>query len=194
MSNQTIEVLIVRSLNAQVSSADVVDGLIVDHETAVRVFKGGMSGEDGVVWLNHRGSDLRSGIDTEFELALLAVVDRQAFHEQSSEARASTATEGVEDQETLETGAVVCNAANLVEHLVDEFFANCVVTTSIVVGSILLSGDHLFRVEQAAVGAGANFVDHIWLEIAVNGTGNIFAITCEILQSAVARIGGGTWA
>jgi hypothetical protein len=53
LSNQAIEVLIVGSLNAQVASADVIDGLVIDHETAVGVLEGGVGGEDRVVWLDH---------------------------------------------------------------------------------------------------------------------------------------------
>lgn len=51
-------------------------------------------------------------------------------------------------------------------------------TTSIVVASILLSSDHLVRVEQASVGASADFIDDVGFEIAVDGSGNIFAATC----------------
>lgn len=186
LSNQTVEVLIVGSLNAQVATADVVDGLVIDHEAAVGVLEGGMGGKDRVVWLNHRGSNLGSGIDAEFKLALLAIVDRQAFHEQGSKPRSSTTAEGVEDQEPLETRAVVCNMAYLVENLVNEFFSDRVMTTRIIVGSVLLPGDHLFRVKQAAVGTSANFVNHIWFKVAVDGTGNVFAVTLKNLQLAIA--------
>jgi hypothetical protein len=134
---------------------------------------------------------LRSWVDAELELALLAIVDRQSFHEQSSETRASTAAERVKDQETLETGAIVCNVADFVENLVNELFANCVMTTSIVVGSILLPSDHLFWVEKTAVGSSADFIDHVWLKVAVNGSGDIFAVSFEGYSSAAAQIGFG---
>ena len=44
---------------------------------------------------------LRSWVDAELQLRLLAVVDGQALHQKRGETRASAATEGVEDQETL---------------------------------------------------------------------------------------------
>lgn len=78
----------------------------------------------------------------------------------------------------METRAVVGNVADLVKHLVDELLANCVMTTSIVVGRILLSSDHLFRMEKTAIGTGADFIDYVGLEITVDGSGNIFAIAC----------------
>jgi hypothetical protein len=131
---------------------------------------------------------LGSWVDAEFELALLAIVDRQAFHKQSSEARAGATAEGMENQETLKAGAIICNTANLVENLVNELLANCVMTTGIIVGSILLSSDHLFWVEKTSVGAGTDFVDNIWLKIAIDCSGNIFAVAFNNQPLAVAWI------
>ena len=176
LGDQTVQVLIVRTLNTEITTADIVDGLIVDHKGAVRVLKSGVSGQDRVVRLDNSVGDLGGGVDGEFQLALLAIVDRKALHEQSTEAGTGTTTKGVEDQEALKSRAVVGNAANLVEDLIDEFLADRVVATSIVVGGILLASDHLLGVEQAAVGAGADLVDDIWLEIAVDGAGDIFAL------------------
>ena len=58
MSDQPVEVGVARSLDVQVSSADVVDGFVVDHEGTVRVLEGGVGGQDGVVGLNNGGRDL----------------------------------------------------------------------------------------------------------------------------------------
>jgi hypothetical protein len=84
----------------------------------------------------------------------------------------------VEDKETLKTSAVVCNSANLVEDLVDELFADGVVASSVVVGSILLAGNHVLGMEETTIGASADFIDDVGLEIAVDCTWNIFALTC----------------
>ena len=62
-----------------------------------------MGGEDGVVRLDHRGGDLRSGIDGELQLRLLAVVDRETFHQQRGEARSSSASKRMEEEEPLES-------------------------------------------------------------------------------------------
>ena len=107
LSDQSIQVLEVRSLDTQALSADVIDGLIVDHEAAVGVFEGGVGGQDGVVWLNNRRSVLWSRVNREFELALLSVVNGETLHEQGAKTGTSTSTEGVEDQETLEAVAVI---------------------------------------------------------------------------------------
>ena len=176
LGDQTVQVLVVWALNAQIASANVVDSFVVNHETAVGVLEGGVRGEDGVVGLDHGGGHLWSWVDAELELALLAVVNRQTLHQQRTEARASATAEGVEHQEALEARAAVGDTSDLVQHLVDELLANSVVATGVVVRGVLLASDHLLRVEQAAVGAGADLVDNVWLEIAVDGAGDIFAL------------------
>ena len=176
LSDQSVQVLIVRSFNSEISSANVVDCLIVNHETAVRVLQCGVCCEDRVVWLNYRSSNLRCRIHAEFELALLTIVHRQALHQQGTKARASTTAKRVEDKEALKTTAVVCHASNLVKNLINELLANSVVSASIVVGCILFSCDHLFGMEEASVCAGADLIDNIGLEIAVDGSGDIFAV------------------
>ena len=135
-----------------------------------------MCGENGVVWLDNGRGNLGRWVDAELELALLAIVDGQALHQQSTETGASSTTEGVEDEETLQTRAVVGDAADLVKDLVDELLADRVVATGVVVRGILLAGDHLLGVEERAVGAGADLVDDIGLQIGIDGTGDILAL------------------
>lgn len=144
------------------------------------MLKCGVGGEDGVVRLDNRGGSLGSRIDAELELALLPVVDGEALHEKSTETGTGTTSEGVEDEEALETDAVVGNAADLVEDAVNELLADSVVATGVVVGSILLASDHHLGVEEVAVGTSADFVDNIGLEIAVDGARNVFALTCIV--------------
>jgi len=178
LGNQTVQVLVAGALNAEVAAADVVDGLVVDHEGAVRVLQSGVGGQDGVVGLNDGGGVLGSRVNTEFQLGLLAVVNGETLHQQSTETRAGTTTEGVEDQEALETGTGVGNTADLVENLVNHLFADGVVATSVVVGGIFLASDHLLGVEERAVGTSADLINDVRLEIAVDGTGNVAALAC----------------
>ena len=133
LSDQSIQILVVGSFDAKITAADVIDGLIVDHEAAIGMLKSRMGGQDGVVRFNDRGRNLRGGVDTELEFALLAIVYRQTFHEKSTKPGASATAEGVENKKALETGAVVGNTADLVENLINELLANCVVPTSIIV-------------------------------------------------------------
>jgi hypothetical protein len=141
------------------------------------MLEGGVGGEDGVVGLDNGGGDLRGRVDTELELALLAVVDGQTLHQQGTETGTGSSAEGVEDEEALQTRAVVGNAADLIQDLVDELLSDGVVATGVVVGRILLAGDHVLGVEQGAVGAGADLVDDVGLQVGVDGAGDVLALT-----------------
>ncbi|CAN7986689.1 unnamed protein product, partial [Ixodes pacificus] len=93
-------------------------------------------------------------VDGKLQLGLLAVVHGQALHEEGGEARASAAPEAVEDEETLQARALVCQLPDPVQHQVHNLLANRVVAPGIVVGRILLARDQLLRVEQLPAGAG----------------------------------------
>lgn len=113
LGDQAVQVIVRRTGNAEVAAADVVNGLIVDEESAVGVLNGAVSGENSVVRLNDGGGDGGSRVDGEFQLRLLAVLGSKALQEQGTETRASTTTKGVEDEETLERVAVVCGTHKL---------------------------------------------------------------------------------
>jgi hypothetical protein len=153
------------------------------------VLQSGVGSQDGVVGLDDGRGSLGGRVDAELKLALLAVVDGQTLHEEGTETRTSTTTEGVEDEEALQTNAVVGNTANLVKDTLNQLLANGIVATSIVVGSVFLSGDHHLGVEKAAVGAGADLVDDIGLEIAVDGAGDVLALAYDAwLERCVHRM------
>ena len=95
------------------------------------MLQGSVGSEDRVVRLNDRVGGLRRRIDAEFQLRFLAVVRGQAFKEKSSETRASSTTKGVEDEESLETSAVVCETTNFVHYNVDLLLPDSVVPTGI---------------------------------------------------------------
>jgi hypothetical protein len=107
LSNQAVQMLIVGARDVQAATADIVDSFIVDEEGAVGVLDGAVGREDGVVGLDYGSRDARSGIHGKLELALLAVIGRETLEEERTEARSCTATERVEDEETLERRAVV---------------------------------------------------------------------------------------
>jgi len=175
LSNQPVQVGVGGTLDVQVTSADVVDSLVVDHEGAVGVLKGGMGGEDGVVGLNNSGGDLGGGVDGELELGLLSVVYAQPLHKEGGESGSGTATEGVEDEESLETSALISQLPDPVEDEIHDLLTDGVVTTGVVVGGILLTGDELLGVEELAVSSGTDLIDYSWLEIDEHGTGNVLA-------------------
>ena len=61
--------------------------------------------------------------------------------------RASATAKGVEDQESLKTSALISKFTNPVKDKINNLFSDGVVSTSIIVGSILLASDELLRVE-----------------------------------------------
>lgn len=111
LRDQAVEVLVARARDVEVAAADVVDGLVVDEERAVRVLDGAVRREDGVVRLDNRGRHAGRRVDGKLELALLAVVGGQPLEEEGAESGTRAAAEGVEDQEALEGLAVVCSQA-----------------------------------------------------------------------------------
>ena len=95
------------------------------------MLEGGMGGQDRVVRLNNGAGELRRGIDAELELGLLAVVGGEFLQEEGSETRSGSTTKGVEDEEALETRAVVGEPPQLVHDGVDELLSDCVVATRV---------------------------------------------------------------
>ena len=73
LTYQPVQVSIYQALNIEVSTADVIDGLIVYCEGTIRVLQGGVGGEDGVVGLNDSCGNLGSWINGELQLGLLAM-------------------------------------------------------------------------------------------------------------------------
>merc|ERR1719273_1124335 len=107
LRDKSVQVGVGWSLNVKISSADIVDGFVVKHDCNIGVLKEGVGGEHRVVWLDDSSGDLWGWVDGETELGLLAVVDGESLEEEGSETRSGTTTDGVEDQETLKSCALV---------------------------------------------------------------------------------------
>ena len=122
------------------------------------MLQGSVGGQNRIVGLHDGRRYLRSWVDGKLQLGLLAVVDGETLHQQRCEARAGASTKAVEDEETLQTRALVSQLADPVQDLVDVLFAHGVMTPGVVVGSILLACDQLLRMKELAVGASANLV------------------------------------
>ena len=121
LGDESVEVGVGGSLDVEVSSADIVDGLVVDHDGDIGVLKEGVGGEHGVVWLNNGGGNLRGWEDGESELGFLTVIDGESLEEERSETGSGTSTDGVEDHEALETSALIGELSDSVEAEIDDF-------------------------------------------------------------------------
>ena len=117
-------------------------------------------------------------------MLLLTIVHRESLHKKRSEARASAATEGMEDEEPLEPGALVRQLPHPVEHQVDDLLADGVVAPRVVVGGVLLAGHQLLGVEELAVRSSSDFVDHRWLEVNEDSPRDVLASPWKISSNA----------
>jgi hypothetical protein len=134
LSNQSVQVGVSWLLNIQRSSADIVDGFIVQHKGDISVFQERVCGQYRVVWFYNSCGDLWGWVDAEIELGLLSIVNRQSFQEERSKSRSSSTTNRVEDEETLETSALIGEFSDSVEAQVDDFLSDGVVSSGVVVG------------------------------------------------------------
>jgi len=193
LGDESVEVGVGRSLDVEVSSGDVIDGLVIKHNGNVGMLKERMSREDGVVWLNNSSGDLRGWVDGETELGLLSVIDGESLEKERSETGSSSSTDGVEDDESLETSALIGELSDSVEAEINDLLTNGVVTSGEVVGGILLSGDELLGVEELSVGSSSDFIDNSGLEIEEDGSGDVLAGTSlreEGVESVVTATDG----
>merc|ERR1712066_789967 len=67
LSDQPVQIGVSWSFDIQVSSADVVDGFVINHESTIGVLQSGMGGQNGVVWFNNGGGDLWGWVDSKFQ-------------------------------------------------------------------------------------------------------------------------------
>ena len=132
---------------------------------------------------------MRRWVDGEAEFGFLAVVDRKSLEEERGQTGTSTTTDGVGDNEALETSAVVSELSDSVEAQVDDFSADSVVTSGEVVGSVFLSGDDLLWVEELTIGSGSDFVDDGWLKVDEEGSRHVLASTGLAEESVKGIIG-----
>jgi len=177
LGDQSVQVGVGWSLNVQLSSADIVDSFVIEHDGDISVLQKRVSGQDRVVWLNNSGGDLWGWVDGETELRLLAVIDGKSFEEEGTETGTATTTDGLEDQETLETSTVVSELSDSVQAQIDDFTSNGVVTSGEIVGGIFLTGDQLFWMEQLSVGTGSDFVNNSWFQIEEDTSWDVLAGT-----------------
>mmetsp|Transcript_58655 Transcript_58655/g.80532 ORF Transcript_58655/g.80532 Transcript_58655/m.80532 type:complete len:261 (-) Transcript_58655:65-847(-) len=193
LSDESVKVGVGGSLDIEVSSADIVNGLVIKHNSNIGMLKEGVGGEHGVVRLNDGGGDLGRGVDGETELGLLTVINGKSLEEEGTKTGTGTTTNGVEDEETLETSALISELSNSIEAEIDDLLTDGVVTSGEVVSGILLTGDELLGVEKLSVGTSSNFIDNGRLEIEEDSAGNVLTSTSlgeEGVESVVTTTDG----
>ena len=79
LGNQSVQVGVGGTLDVQVTTADVVQSLVIDLVGDVGVLQERVHTEHGVVGLDNSGGDLRARPHGEGDLGLLAVVDGETY-------------------------------------------------------------------------------------------------------------------
>ena len=148
LGDQPVQVGVGWPLNIEGPPADVVDGLVIEHNGDVGVLQQGVGGEHRVVWLDDGGGDLWGWVHSESELGLLSVVNGEPLQEKRSKSRSGTSSNSVEDQETLESSTVVGQLPDPVEAKVDNLLSDGVVSTGVVVSGIFFSTNDLLGVVE----------------------------------------------
>jgi len=175
LGNESVEVGVGGSFDVQLSSADIVDGFVVEHDSDIGVFQEGVGGKNGVVGFNNSGGDLGGGVHGESDLGFFTVVNGESFEKKRSQSRSGSSSDGVEDHESLETSAVISEFSDSVEAKVNNFFSDGVVSSGEVVGGVFLSGDQLFGVEQLSVGSGSHFINDGGFQIEEHSSGHVLS-------------------
>jgi hypothetical protein len=177
LGNESVQVGVGWSLDIEVSSADVVNGFVINHDSNIGMFEEGVSGENGVVWFDNGGGDLWGWVDGETKLGFLTVIDGKSLEEEGSESGTSSSTDSVEDEETLETSALIGELSDSVEAEIDDFLTNGVMSSGEVVGGVFFTGDELLWMEELSVGSGSDFIDDGWFEIEEDGSWDVLTST-----------------
>jgi len=55
LSDKSVKIGVGGSFDVEISSADIVDSFVVEHNSDISVFEERVGGEDGVVWFNDSG-------------------------------------------------------------------------------------------------------------------------------------------
>ena len=193
LGNESVQVGVGWSLDIEVSSADIINGFVIDHDSDISVLEERVGGEDGVVWLNNGGGDLWGWVDGETELGFLTVVNGKSLEEERSKSGTGSSTDGVEDEETLETSALIGELSDSVEAEINDFLTNGVMSSGEVVGGILFTGDELLWMEELSVGSGSDLIDNGWLEIEEDSSWDVLTGTSlgeEGVESVVTTTDG----
>jgi hypothetical protein len=136
---------------------EVIYGLIVFHECTVKLLQGGMSGHDRVVGLTYSCGNLGGvGINGEFQLILLSIINREKLYQHGCEPRAPSPTKAVQNQETLKICALARQLMNSVQvkSMTSWPWHSA---HGIVTDSIFLACNELLLVEEQAVSMARGF-------------------------------------
>lgn len=170
---QVVEIAVGGVGKLQSAHADVVESLVIDAESLVRVLNKLVNGESGVVGLDNGVRDLGGGYDGECGHHAVGELFADLGDEQSTHTSTGTTTQRVGDLEALQGITALSLATDDVQNLVDQLGAFSVVTLGPVVSGTRLAENEVVGAEQLTEGTSADSVHGTGLEIDEDGTGNV---------------------
>jgi hypothetical protein len=78
-------------------------------------------------------------IDGKTELRFLTIINGKSLKEERTKSRSGTTTNGVENEESLKTCALISKLSNSIKAKINNFFTNGVMSSSEVVSSIFFT-------------------------------------------------------
>ena len=99
----------------------------------------------------------------------------------------------MEDEESLETSALISQLPDPVKTEIDDLLSDGVVSSGVVVGSILLAGDKLLRVEELSISSGSDLINNGGLKIQEDGPRDVLSsssLTEEGVEGIIATSNG----
>jgi len=116
-------------------------------------------------------------VNGESELGFLTVINGESLEKEGSETGTGSSTDGVEDEETLKTSALIGKLSDSVEAEINDFFTNGVMSSGEVVGGVLLTSDELLWMEELSVSSGSDFINNSWFKIKEDGSWDMLTST-----------------
>lgn len=159
----------------QSAEANIIQGLVVNAESLVRVLNKLVNRESGVVWLNNSVGHLGGWDDRESAHHAVGVFLTDLGDQEGTHTGTSTTTKRVSDLETLEAVTRLGLFADNVQDRVDELSTLGVVTLGPVVTGTRLAKDKVVRAEKLTVGTGTDRVHRTGLQVNKDGTGHVLA-------------------
>lgn len=123
LGDEAVQVVVRRTGDIQVATADIVNSLVIDQESTVRVLDSAVGRQNSVVRLNDGGRDTRGRVHGELELCLLAILGGQTLEQEGTKTGTGATAERVEDQEALEGVAVVYDITSALIRLLSSIYS-----------------------------------------------------------------------
>ena len=134
-----------------------------------------MGGQQRIVRFDHCGGHARRRVDAELQFALFRIFCTEPLHQQTGKTGAGTTAERMKNQETLQTVAPFSQFSHPFHHQINHLVSDRIKSSGIIVGRVLLAGNHLHRIEKIAIDTGLNLVNAVRFKVHEDRPGHVLA-------------------